>query len=102
LLRWDASDRALVSAVTLERADKCQSCGTSGWEWAEDPYAYDPVLVTCPGCQRKEILAADDTPRPKGTTIRLVGKHMAARLAREAAQRPAQRPRRKRVARRTR
>lgn len=94
------ADRAKVSAVTLERADRCSSCGTSGWEWEEDPYAYHPIFVTCPGCQRKEILAADDTPRPKGTSVRLVSKHMAARLAREAARGPKPRPRRKRGPRR--
>lgn len=71
-------------------------CGTAGWEWEQDPYAYDPIFVTCPGCQRKETLAADDTPRPKGTSVRLVSKRTAARLARDAATKPAQRPRRRR------
>ena len=97
---WPPEDRAKVSAVALERAERCQMCGTAAWEWAEDPWAYDPVHHTCLGCQRKEILSADDTPMPKGTTVRLVPKGVAARLALEAERRAeageSNRPRRRR------
>lgn len=98
LERWTNTDRAIVTAVTTEKADRCSMCGTSPWEWDADPYAYDPVYVTCPGCQRKELLADDDTPRAKGTTVRLVPKRVAARLAREQGSKRV--PRRRRGGRR--
>jgi hypothetical protein len=80
----------------MEKADRCSMCGTAPWEWEADPYAYDPIYVTCPGCQRKEALADDDTPRPKGTTVRLVPKRVAARLARDASNHRVPRRRRRR------
>jgi hypothetical protein len=96
LQRWSNTDRAIVTAVTMEKADRCSMCGTAPWEWEADPYAYDPIYVTCPGCQRKEALADDDTPRPKGTTVRLVPKRVAARLARDASNHRVPRRRRRR------
>lgn len=95
LERWTDADRARVAAVGLERARICSKCGTDSMDWEDDPYAYAPMFVTCPGCQKIEALSKDDTPRPLGTSIRLVPKETAVRLAREAeAGRP--RPRRKR------
>lgn len=79
----------------LERADRCQLCGTAGWEWEEDPGAYTPVFHTCPGCRLKDVLNDDpNTPKGKGTTIRLVPQRVAERLTREALKRGV--PKRKR------
>ena len=77
----------------------CQSCGTDPLVWEEDPFAYHPVFVTCPGCQKRELLSKDDTPRPPGTSIRLVPKQTAERLAAEQEMKREaglDRPRRKR------
>lgn len=97
LERWSESDRALVSAAIMEKSSRCSGCGTSEWEWGEDPYAYHPIFHTCPGCQKKEILGDDDTPRAKGTTVRLVPKAVAERLAYESTLQDAgpSRPRRR-------
>lgn len=65
-------------------------CGTSQSEWDEDPFAYQPMFHTCPGCMKKDLLADDDTPRPKGTTVRLVPKATAERLQFEAERRAAE------------
>lgn len=74
--------------MVLERAEKCPMCGTSDWEWEADPYAYVPMPHRCKGCMLKETLADDEDTKGKGVTIRLVPKKLAARLSREAPQRP--------------
>lgn len=74
----------MVIAVTQENASRCGLCGTSEWEWEEDPFAYHPVIHTCPGCQKKKLLQDSDTPRPAGSSVRLVDKHTAERLEKEA------------------
>lgn len=70
--------------MALENADRCANCGTSSWEWEENPFAYAPVVVQCPGCMRRELLAKDDTPMPKGATIRLVPSVAAEKMALQA------------------
>lgn len=76
-----------VSAAAMERSERCTLCGTAEHEWEEDYFAYHPVQLTCRGCQLKETLSGDDTPMPKGTSVRLVPKAVAARLAAEQAAR---------------
>lgn len=90
LRRWNEEDRAIVTAVTIENSKKCSSCGTAEWEWDEDPFAYHPVLHTCRGCQKQELLSEGIEDMPKGTTIRLVDKHTGERMERESHMR--QRP----------
>lgn len=88
-----------MAAVALEKSDACASCGTHSYEWDEDPDAYVAVHVTCPGCMRREIMQADDTQRPKGTSVRLLPKASAERLAAEVERKKAEgtlRPRRRR------
>lgn len=70
-------------------------CGTAQWEWEADPFAYAPVHHTCHGCRLKEAMSEDNTPKGKGTTIRLVPKRTAERLTREAATRSVPRRRRR-------
>ncbi len=64
----------------MERSQRCTMCGTAPYEWEEDPFAYTPVFITCMGCQKKDLLSDDDTPRVKGTTVRLLPKEEAERL----------------------
>lgn len=86
----------MVSAVSLENADRCPSCGTSGHEWDENSFAYTPIAVQCRGCMLKEAYAAGEGDAlPKGTTIRLVTAATAERLAVLAELKPVGRPRRK-------
>lgn len=68
-------------------------CGTAPWEWDEDGFAYETVFHTCRGCQLKEEQAKDDTPRPSGTTIRLVSKEQAEKMRLKALESPPKRPR---------
>lgn len=96
LQRWTHGDRAKVVAVALERSRRCKSCGTDPSDWEDDPYAYAPMYVTCPGCARIEALRKDDTPTPLGTSIQLIPKVTAERLAREMAAGGKPRPRRRR------
>ena len=99
LERWSPEDRAKVTAVAMERSEQCPSCGTSPWEWNEDPDAYEAMHLTCIGCMRREILSADDTPTSKGTSVRLLPKSVAVRLTQEKKRREAEgtlRPRRRR------
>jgi hypothetical protein len=63
-MEWDAEDRAKALAFIFEKADRCQMCGTSPWEWEENKYAYEPVLRTCMGCYYKEISREDQDIGP--------------------------------------
>ena len=83
-----------MAAVAMARARRCGMCGTDPEVWEADPYAYEPVFHTCMGCMKRELLEADDTPRPKGTSIKLVPKETAARM-RAAQERGVARPRRR-------
>lgn len=78
----------------MEEGSRCSVCGTAEWEWKEDPFAYHPVIHTCIGCQKRALLSEDDTPKPKGSTIRLVDKHTAERIEKEAVNN--ERPKRRR------
>jgi hypothetical protein len=73
--------------VLLEKSERCNMCGTAQWEWEEDLNAYSPIYHTCHGCRIKEALSEDNTPKGKGTSIRLVPRQVAERMAREAATR---------------
>jgi len=73
----------------MERSERCQSCGTSPWEWEEDPNAYTPVVHQCMGCMLREIMMDDKDAKPKGSTIRLVTRRMAELMAIEKARREA-------------
>jgi hypothetical protein len=99
LERWSPEDRAKVAAVALEKSSACPSCGTQPYEWDEDPDAYVAINITCPGCMRREIMQEDDTPKVKGTSVRLLPKVTAERLAAEVERKRAEgtlRPRRRR------
>lgn len=75
-------------------------CGTANHEWEEDPFAYQPMFITCIGCQKKELLSKDDTPTPPGTSVRLIPKATAERLIAEQERKKAEgisdRPQRRR------
>lgn len=80
----------------MERSVRCTMCGTAPWEWEENAFGYETVFVTCRGCQLKEEQAKDDTPKPSGTTIRLMPAEEAEKMRRRLAENPPQRPRLKR------
>lgn len=80
LLAWSEEDRSKLMAFLVEDAAKCQTCGTSPWEWEEDPFAYEAVTMRCEGCARKEF-AREDSNEQAGTRIALVPKATAAVMA---------------------
>jgi hypothetical protein len=82
LLAWDSVDRAKLQAHLLESGQRCQSCGTSPWEWEDDRHAYEAGVHQCWGCYVKDA-AKDDQPAPAGTTVVLVPRKVAE--ARRAA-----------------
>jgi hypothetical protein len=69
-LEWEPESRAKVVAYLLEQSETCQLCGTAGWEWEENRYAYDVEEVFCPGCYRKEVSSEGD--KLPGTRVELV------------------------------
>jgi hypothetical protein len=89
-----------VSAVALDRSERCTMCGTAEWEWQADFYAFEPMHTTCRGCQLKEALSKateiDKTQLPMGTTIRLFTKESAEAIRQRAIDNPPQRPRMRR------
>lgn len=70
-LDWEPESRAKVLAYLLEQGEQCQLCGTAGWEWEENKYAYDVQEVFCPGCYRREV-SNDGSDKLPGTRIELV------------------------------
>ena len=89
--RWNEVDRATVTAVALERADRCSMCGTAGHEWEEDPYASEAVRVSCPGCLRREVLQSDsDAGVGRGVSVRLLTRAAAASAAAELERKSAE------------
>jgi hypothetical protein len=91
LERWSDADRAKVTAVALENADRCNMCGSSMDEWNADPDAYEAVRSFCPGCMRRETMSDDpDSPVTKGFSVRLLPKATAAAQREEMASKQAQ------------
>lgn len=80
LLAWSDEDRSKLMAFLLEDAERCQMCGTSPWEWEEDRFAYEALLMRCEGCARKEFARDDDSDQP-GARIALVPKTAAQKMA---------------------
>lgn len=85
LLSWEPTDRAKTIAYALERAERCQSCGTSPWEWEADPGAYVAVRQQCPGCMRRESVVEDTKDPPKGSSVVMIPKARAEEIARNPA-----------------
>lgn len=67
-LSWSHEDRAKVVAWISEQALSCVSCGTSEWEWEQNPHAYEPTENFCKGCYLKAI-ASEDSGKLPGTTV---------------------------------
>lgn len=70
-LAWDPEDRAKVVASLLEKAERCQLCGTAKWEWKENRFAFEPVEDFCQGCYYQDIAKEERQSMP-GVTIRMV------------------------------
>ena len=73
-LRWDPVDRAKALAFAIEKSLRCVMCGTAGWEWEADRFAYEPVEARCQGCYAKET-AAEFAGRNPGVSIELLPTH---------------------------
>lgn len=69
-LKWSPEDRAKTVAYISEQALTCTMCGTSEWEWEENPYAYTPEEKWCKGCYLKHM-ASEDAGKMPGTTVTL-------------------------------
>lgn len=101
LERWEPADRAIVIATSMEASERCNLCGTAQREWEEDPFAYLPERVSCPGCRARETLQMDDSaPLGKGVSVVLMTpgqiEAMAAKRARDEAAGHTGPPRRRR------
>src|SRR5262245_62137333 len=71
-LNWDAEDKAKVIAFSLEQSSRCNMCGTAGWEWEDNRYAYTAVDEFCPGCYRKSVFSDQESRSLPGTNVKLV------------------------------
>lgn len=67
-LDWLPEDRAKALAFMMEKAARCDMCGTAEWEWEADRFAYTPVEKQCKGCYLKHMAAEEGAQMP-GTTI---------------------------------
>jgi hypothetical protein len=75
---WSESDRAKLIAHLLEEQTRCSSCGTAGWEWKSDRFAYEASAHYCQGCFLLDAAAEDSTQRRAGMKIVLLPKAIAA------------------------
>lgn len=72
-LTWAPEDRSKILAYIMEKAERCQMCGTAPWEWEENRFAYTAVEELCNGCYQKSVY--QDTQSSKslpGTNVKLV------------------------------
>jgi len=67
-LNWDPDDKSKALAFLLEKAAKCDMCGTAEWEWDADRKAYEPVEKFCMGCYLKHMVSEGGGQMP-GTTV---------------------------------
>lgn len=73
-LSWDPLDQDKALAYTRDQRSRCQMCGTAEREWEDDPYAYDPVVNICPGCERLDHMRGDDAAKMAGARVILTPK----------------------------
>lgn len=71
-LSWDAEDRAKLMAYLMESNLRCTLCGTAGWEWDENKFAYTAVDEFCRGCYQKSVYKDTEGSSLPGTNVRLV------------------------------
>ena len=82
-LAWDADDRVKVMAWLMEDAERCSQCGTSAWEWSDDPRAYIPAVHTCKGCSLREQSREMAKDVPGAWVVLVSGEAKKAELARQ-------------------
>lgn len=47
-------------------------CGTAGWEWDENKFAYTAVDDFCQGCYQKAMRSESNSKSLPGTNVKLV------------------------------
>lgn len=82
LSEWSPEDRAKVVAFAMEKAERCNLCGTAEWEWREDKYAYEPHRQVCFGCQAKDLAKDEHDGHQAGVSIVLLPQAVARQLRR--------------------
>ena len=88
LRTFDREDRARVIAHLLEEGQRCGLCGTSPWEWEENPEAYEAVPMVCPGCRLKDQSRDQQDGKQPGISIRLLPRALAQRMRETPRRRP--------------
>jgi len=88
-LEWEPEDRAKVLAYIMESNERCTLCGTAGWEWKDNKFAFTAVEEFCPGCYMKAIFSEQQGSSLPGTNVKLVPTtpQLTAQLARKAKKR---------------
>ena len=86
LTEWSPEDRAKLMAYQLEKSERCTMCGTAGWEWEEDRFAYDPVTQVCEGCRRRDAYQEGQRDKAHGSSVVLLPKAQAATLREKEAE----------------
>ena len=71
-LKWDPEDRAKTLAFAMEQTLRCQMCGTAGWEWEENRFAFTAVDEFCQGCYQKSIFGDTEGSSLPGTNVKLI------------------------------
>lgn len=87
-MAWEPEDRAKALAFIMEKAERCDMCGTAEWEWDQDRFAYSPEKHYCHGCYLKHIAGEEGADMP-GTSIVMVPKRTAGKKVK--AKRPGRR-----------
>ncbi len=74
-LEWAPEDRAKTLAFMLEKAQRCDMCGTAEWEWEENRFAYSPEEKFCMGCYLKHMAGEEGAQMPGSTIVMVPSKN---------------------------
>lgn len=89
LARWDNVDRAKLVASLILKGQRCTMCGTSRWEWFNDPGAYVAMWEECMGCRHKDSLReAEGQLKGPGASVVLKSREEHERLTLNPAAEP--------------
>lgn len=72
--------------MLLEKAERCDMCGTAPWEWEENRFAYEAVDHFCQGCYLKRVYSDQESASLPGTNVTLVASTPMRKAQRQVAE----------------
>lgn len=57
---WTPEDRAIVHAITIERAERCPDCNLHPDQWKDEPHLWQVGGRICIPCEKRQLAMRDD------------------------------------------